>query len=221
VLAEVIRRVSGLPIEELLTREISKPLQMPHFRFGVDPEDLGRVAINTLTGPPLLPPASTIFKRVIGVSIKEAVLASNDPAFLTNVVPAGNIVTTAEEACRFMDLLLRGGDWNGHRIFESKTIGRAVAEEVYYELDATLGIPIRYSMGAMLGAKTASLYGLRTSRAFGHLGFTTVVIWADPERDLSACFVSNGKPFIAPGALRWLQLIFAIAKECPRDWGGG
>jgi CubicO group peptidase (beta-lactamase class C family) len=221
ILAEVIRRVSGTDIQELMAREFAEPLGMNHFRFGVDPADTGKVALNTLTGPPLLPPASTIFKRAIGVGVKEAVQASNDDAFLTSVVPAGNIFTTAEEACRFMDMLLRGGEWNGKRIFEPKTINRALAEEVFYELDATLGIPIRYSMGAMLGAQTVSLYGVRTPRTFGHLGFTNVLMWADPQRDFSACLMCNGKPFVAAGSLRWLQLIFQVARECPRDWGGG
>jgi len=221
VLAEVLQRITGRTVQEFLQREVSEKLGLKHFRYGVAPERLGDVALNTFSGLPLLPPASTIFRKVIGLPCREAIVASNSADFLTGVVPAGNIITTAEQASRFMEMLLRGGELDGVRIFDSKTVARAVAEQVYFEIDATIGIPVRYSLGFMLGGRRMSIYGRNTSRAFGHLGFTNVLMWADPERDVSACIMTNGKPFVSPGSLRWLGLISAIAKHSPRDWGRG
>lgn len=221
VLQEVLQRVTGRGIQEFLQTEISKKLGLDHFRYGVAPERLDEVALNTFTGIPLLPPASTIFRKVIGLPLREAIVASNSTDFLTGIVPAGNIVTTAEQATRFMEMLLRGGEYEGVQIFDPRTVARAVAEQVYLELDATMGFPVRYSLGFMLGSKYVSLYGRQSSRAFGHMGFTNVMLWADPERDISACIMSNGKPIISPGSVRWLGLIGAIAKHCPRDWGRG
>lgn len=221
VLAEVLQRVTGRSIQEFLQVEISKKLGLDHFRYGVAPEALDNVALNTFTGLPLLPPASTIFRKVIGLPCRKAIVASNSADFLTGVVPAGNIVTTAEQASRFMEMLLRGGELGGVRVFNPRTVARAVAEQVYLELDATMGIPVRYSLGFMLGGRRVSLYGRQSSRAFGHMGFTNVLMWADPERDVSACIMTNGKPVISPGSVRWLGLIGTIAKQCPRDWGRG
>jgi CubicO group peptidase (beta-lactamase class C family) len=96
---------------------------------------------------------------------------------------------------------------------------RAVVEQTFLEIDLTLLAPIRYSMGFMLGANVLSLYGLRTTRAFGHLGFTTVITYADPERDISVGLMSTGKPFFVPGLVHLVELLQTIARICPRDWG--
>src|SRR6185503_1197796 len=100
-----------------------------------------------------------------------------DPRFLTSVIPAGNIMSTANEASRFMQMLLAGGELDGVRVFETRTIKRAVAEQTFFEFDLTMGVPIRYSMGFILGARIASPYGFNTQRAFGHLGFTNVFVY--------------------------------------------
>ena len=50
----------------------------------------------------------------------------------------------------------------------------------------------------MLGAKVLSLYGPDTEEAFGHLGFTNMIGWADPDRALSAALLTSGKPILYP-----------------------
>jgi len=219
VLAAVIERVTGVTVRELLQREVATTLGMEQFNYGVSADQIDRVAMNARTGPPAPPPISTLFKRALGVSFADAAALSNDTRFLTGVVPAGNLITTANDACRFMQLLLNGGELDGVRIFDSRTIQRAVAEQSYLEVDLILGFPTRYGMGFMLGSNYVCVFGRKSPRAFGHVGFTNVVMWADPERDISACLMTSGKPFIAPGQLRWLGLMQTIATRCPRDWG--
>ncbi len=68
------------------------------------------------------------------------------------------------------------------------------------EFDFSLGFPTRFSYGLMLGASRISLYGNDTQHAFGHLGFTNILSWADPERALSVAVINNGKPIVYPGA---------------------
>ncbi len=216
VLGEIIRRVTGADARAFLAAEIERPLGFEHFNFGVAPGHLDRVAMNALTGPPAPPPMSLLLKRALGVDLPAAVAASNDPRFLAALIPAGNLVTTADEACRFMQLLLDGGSAGDVHVFEPRTIARAVAETSYLELDLTLTMPIRYGMGFILGSEHASIYGRHTERAFGHVGFTNVVMYADPERDLAVCLMTSGKPFVAPGVLRWLSLLHLIARLVPR-----
>ena len=55
-------------------------------------------------------------------------------------------------------------------------------ERSHLEIDFSLGFPTRFSYGLMLGAQLLSLYGRDTQHAFGHLGFTNMLAWADPER---------------------------------------
>jgi CubicO group peptidase (beta-lactamase class C family) len=220
VLGAIVERVMGKPLRQVMRDEILDPLGFDAFNFGVPSTRLSEVAINAFTGPPVLPPISNLLKRLLSVEFVEAVRVSNDPRFLTSVVPAGNIVSTANEASRFMQLLLDGGTLDGYRVFETRTIERAIAEQTYFELDLTIGVPIRYSMGFMLGSKLASLYGLRTQRAFGHVGFTNVFVYADPSRDLAVALMTSGKPALSPGIARTLWILQTIARQIPRDGTG-
>jgi CubicO group peptidase (beta-lactamase class C family) len=68
----------------------------------------------------------------------------------------------------------------------------------------------------MLGARWLSLYGPGTPLAYGHVGFTNVVAWADPERDVSACLMTTGKPLITPGQVMWWNVLRSIASRCSK-----
>jgi CubicO group peptidase (beta-lactamase class C family) len=217
VLAEVVRRVAGRDLRGFFADEVRRPLGFASFDYGVARGDVDKVAENAFTGAPPLPPYTWMLERSLGVDIHEAARMSNDPRFLTALVPSANLVGTAEEGARFFELLLRGGTLDGKRIFDRRTVRRAVAEQSYLEIDSFLGAPVRYGMGFMLGGNWFSLYGADSPRAFGHIGFTTVALWADPERDLSVCIMTSGKPFITPGQVTWLKVARTIAKVCRRD----
>jgi len=198
VLGEVVRRVAGKDIRALLDQHILQPLGFRWMRYGVSVRDVDRVALSYVTGPPQLPIVPIALRRALGVAHEDAVRLSNDPRFLVGIVPAGNVVTTADELSRFYQLLLNGGELDGVRIFEPRTIRRATAEQSYLEFDLTLGLPVRYGMGFMLGGRWLSFYGPDTERAFGHLGFTNIVSWADPQRQIAAALITSGKPLVYP-----------------------
>lgn len=116
------------------------------------------------------------------MSLDSLVELTNDPRFLTGIVPAANTITTAWELSRFFEVMRCGGELDGVRVIETDTIRRALEERSHLEVDLSLGYPTRFSYGLMLGARVVSLYGLDTQHAFGHLGFTNMLAWADPER---------------------------------------
>jgi CubicO group peptidase (beta-lactamase class C family) len=216
VLAAVLERVTGLDVRELLARELRVPLGFRHLSYGVERDEVGEVAVNSFTGPPAIPPYSWMLERSLGVPIRQVVEISNRPEFLTAIVPSGNIVATANELGRFFELLLRKGELDGVRVFDRRTVQRAVLDQTFLEVDSILGLPVRYGMGFMLGGKRFSLYGADTPDAFGHVGFTNVVGWADPDRDVSAALMTNGKPFLTPGQLAWLGVARTIARVSPK-----
>jgi CubicO group peptidase (beta-lactamase class C family) len=219
VLGAIVEQVTGRRLRAILDEDIARPLGLGTFGYGIAPARLHEVATNAFTGPPIVPPIAQLIRRALSVDFGEAVRMSNDPRFLTSVVPAGNIVATARDAAGFMQLLLDGGRHPGGQIFETRTIERAVAEQSFLEVDLTLGIPVRYSMGFMLGG-LASVYGLRTSRAFGHLGFTSVFVYADPSRDVAVALLTSGKPALSPAIGRTLMIMQTIAHRVPRDGAG-
>jgi CubicO group peptidase (beta-lactamase class C family) len=216
IIAEIVKRVTGRDIRAVLGEEILDPLGFRWMNYGVAPEDVDLVARSYMTGAPVLPPLSTVLTRALGMPVGEIVDNSNDPRFLTGIIPAGNGVTTANELSRFFELLRRGGELDGVRIFEPRTIRRALTEQSYREIDFTLGFPTRYGMGFMLGAEVLSLYGPETELAFGHLGFTNTIGWADPQRALAGALLTSGKPVLYPELPVLWQVMRRIGLQAPR-----
>ena len=117
---------------------------------------------------------------------------------------------------RFYELLRNGGELDGVRIFEPRTIRRATTEQSWLEIDLGLGFPARYSLGFMRGARVLSLWGPDTEQAFGHLGFTNVLTWADPQRALAGALMTSGKPILYPELPELWTLMRRIGFEAPK-----
>lgn len=220
IMAEIVWRITGKSIRDYLRENMLDPLEISHLNYGVSRDRVKEVVPNTVTGAPIPWPLSMIVKRALGVNMNDAIAASNHPSFLSGIVPSGNIVGTAEETCRFYQMLLDGGRWKDHTIFQLRTIRRAISEQSYLEPDYTLGFPVRYSLGFMLGSNYMSPYGLWSPRAFGHIGLSNVVAYADPERDISVSLMTSGKAIIHTGAIPWIKVMWTIANRIPRDGRG-
>jgi len=216
ILGEVVHAATGRDIREVLAEEFLDPLGFRWTNYGVDPDDVGAVARNYITGPPTAPPLSNLLSRALGVGVDGLVKLTNDPRFLTGIVPAANTVTTAVEMSRFFEVMRRGGELDGVRVIESDTVRRALEERSHLEIDLSLGYPTRFSDGLMLGASVLSLYGLDTQYAFGHLGFTNMLAWADPERAISVAVLNSGKPIVYPEFYRFLGTMQRITSAMPK-----
>lgn len=219
VLGEVVRRVTGQTIRQFLGDNIQRPLGFRYFNYGVPEGDIGKVAMNYETGPPLVFPLSTIARRALSVSWGEVVRISNDPRFMREMIPSANLVATADEMSQFFQMLLNGGTLNGVRIFEAATIERAVAEARRMWFDGTMVIPMRYSAGLMLGADPVGLWGPYSASAFGHVGFMNIFCWADPEREIAASLQTTGKSLVGPHLWPLAKLLMTIGKHCKMSFG--
>jgi CubicO group peptidase (beta-lactamase class C family) len=216
VLAEVVRRATGDDIRTVLEQRILEPLGLRWMRYGVHPRDLPLVARDAVTGPPVPPPFSWMLRNALGVELSHAVEICNDPRFLSAIVPSANGVSTAREAASFYQCLLEEGQLDGVRVFEPRTVRHATSEQSYWEVDLTLGIPIRYGLGFMLGSKRASLFGTDNAAAFGHVGFTNTFTWADPERQIAVGLLTNGKPVLSVHAVRLVQFMQEMNRAFPK-----
>jgi len=216
ILGEVIRRATGKDIRQVLEEEVLEPLGFRWTDYGVREEDLPLVGLDYLTGPPLAPPFSNLLTRALGSPLAELIEATADPRFLAGIVPAANTVTTAFELSRFFEMMRRGGELDGVQIVHPQTIRTAHTQQSHLELDFSLGFPTRFGYGFMLGAQILSLYGRDTQEAFGHLGFTNILGWADPERALSVAVITSGKPTLYPEITRFYGLMQRITSESPK-----
>jgi CubicO group peptidase (beta-lactamase class C family) len=214
VVADLVERVSGQSFRRFFREHIGAPLGLDSFDFGARGPALQRVARNYATGLRLPGPLNLYLKRAIGTTLEHAVQLSNDPRFYRAVIPAGNGVATADDACRFFQCLLDGGRFGRRRVFQPLTVRRAVAEVGKPEIDRSLLLPLRYSAGMMLGASPWGLYGPSTARAYGHLGFANTIVWADPERAISAALLTTGKVVLGTHLPALVTLLTRISKQC-------
>ena len=216
ILGEIVHRVTGRSIRDVLGDEILGPLGFRWGNYGVDPADVGEVGLSYVTGPPLLPPVSLLATRALGAPLDDVIDRSNDPRFLTGIVPAASVMTNANELCRFFEIFRRGGELDGVRVMHAQTLRRALTEQSRLEIDLSLFFPTRFGYGLMLGAKVVSLYGRDTDLAFGHLGLINIMGWADPERGISAALVTSGKAILYPEVHRFYGVMQRIASQVPK-----
>jgi CubicO group peptidase (beta-lactamase class C family) len=217
VLERVVRQVTGDNINAYIDRKIRQPMGMKYFTYGIEREHLGELAPTYATGPRPGPLLRKFLQRALGTGdVTTLESLCNDPRFQEAIIPAGNLVGTADETSKFFQMMLNGGKWGRRRICASTTIARAVQEFGSRSVDQTLFIPMRYSAGLMLGDAPFGVWGPESSQAFGHLGLVNKFAWADPERELSASLLTTGLPILSHHVLPMVNVMRTIANRTPR-----
>ncbi len=106
VLGRVIEVASGQPLDQFLSERIFVPLGMTDTAFYVPKEKLGRVA--------------SIYEQEAGRPL--AKLPPRDTAMPTLLNAGGGLFSTAPDYLRFCQMLLNGGELDGHRLLGPKSI---------------------------------------------------------------------------------------------------
>lgn len=215
ILGELIERVTGQDIRDFLHTQIEKPMDLPFFNYGLKPELRDQVALNYPTGIHPSLGSDVYLNRVLGGGLELAVNVTNDTRFMDTVCPAGNIYTSAEQANRFMEMLLNGGSYQDKQIIRPETVFRATLPTSNTTIDRSLLAPMRYALGPMLGTNPVGLFGPNSGQAFGHLGFSNILCWADPERDISVSILNTGKSVLGTHLPALGHLLYQISAQCP------
>lgn len=214
IVGEIIRRVSGRELREVLHDTLTGPLKLDTMTFGLAPERRAFSPLSYGTGPKPVWPLTQYVKRILGVSFERAAEAANEDAFLSSVVPSGNIFASADDSCKVFQMLLNGGTLDGVRVLKPETVAEAIRPIGKLQYDGILMVPMRFSAGFMLGETPFGLFGPRSHDAFGHLGFVSVLCWADPSRELSVSLLNTGKSVSPTAAMKWLWLLSIINGVC-------
>lgn len=215
LLDEVVRR-SGRTFPGLLEEYLTGPLGIPTMTYGVPEDRRDDVALSYWTGPTVVPPMTTVITRVLGVEPHKVPDGLNSPAAMSSVLPSAGIWASAHDAGKVFEMLNRGGELDGTQVLAPATYAEAIRPAGPLVMDGMLPVPLRFSAGFMLGESGASLYGLNTPEAFGHLGFMNITCWADPARELSVAFLNTGKSANPEAVVRMAAVNWAISKAIPR-----
>jgi len=187
ILGEIVRRVSGKPVEDFLVSEFFVPLRLPNIRLGLTDDVLDR--------------AVPLVSR--GTMQKSTRMTFNRDRVRQAVVPAAGISASAYDLARFYKAMLKGGKRRDVRVLSKSTVLEARRVSSDGERDRTLGTHPRWAHGFQLGGPSIAPrpMGRRGSAlSFGHNGSSTCNAWADPDRGLVFVYLTN---LAAP---RWASL---------------
>lgn len=216
ILAEIVRRVSGMDIRKAWRTWFKEPMGLKVLDYGASAAVRAKLAEQAMTGVQDCRFVDKFLRDAIGATLSEVGELLDDPGFYQAIIPSGNMVSTAEEAGAFYQMLLDGGRWNGRQILRPETILRATMEVGPHQFDRSVGMPLRFSQGFMLGGAPFGLFGARSQHAYGHVGLVNNITWADPERQISVALLVSGIPLLAGNLGALVRLISRIGKACPR-----
>jgi CubicO group peptidase (beta-lactamase class C family) len=190
LVGELIRRLSGQPVDDYVAEHVFEPLGMDHTAIGLGPDEADDVA--TLSG-------FEMFDRCrdpaegLGTPAAEAAAAFNDEGVRRAVVPAANGVGTARDMARFYACVANGGELDGTRLLDAETVAEATTTHAETESDGTLSRPARYALGFWTGGLANDMFGsMSRERMFGHAGLGSIFGWGDPDLNVGFAYVTNG-----------------------------
>jgi CubicO group peptidase (beta-lactamase class C family) len=227
LIGELIQRVTGKQLSEVLQTELAEPLKLDALYIGAPVNQLHRAS-------ELMPPSRTlrpgrmkpIAKRVQGicsalrlpvdvrrmadalmpVGIEE--IDPSSPEILAASIPSANGLFTARSLAKLYAALAAGGQLDGVRLLSEDTVRRATQVQ-NRRVDLVVPFPMHWRLGYHRAATTRGT----PRHAFGHYGFGGSGAWADPDRNLAMAMVLNHRIYTPLGNLRTARM-GAIVLRC-------
>lgn len=171
LLGEIVRRVSGEPLDAYARRIVFEPLGMSDSGFNPDQERRQRAAATE--------------KDEKGDLLRGVV---HDPTArrMGGVAGHAGLFTTARDLARYARCLLQGGELDGHRILKTETVRQmtAIATPEGMAEQRSLGWDVSTSYSRPRG-------GFPAGASFGHTGFTGCCLWLDPASGAFFVFLGS------------------------------
>jgi len=228
LVGELVRRISGIPIEKFVQKEIAEPLGLDGLYIGCPPEQRHRMAPLAPMSPAFKgltePVGSFVFSqmtrglgvlrspinphRMVNAALSrgmEDVIA--DPRLLDAAVPAMNGYFDAVSLGAMWAMLAGGGQLGGVRILSEETVRKA-CEIQNDQRDRVIMMTMQWR----LGYHRLPIISKQFPRGFGHFGFGGSGGFADPGHELALAMVCNRGQGTPIGDLRILRLSQATAR---------
>ena len=170
LMAEIIERLSGKPLDTLTREFIFSPLAMS----------------NSMYNPPkkIWPSmAPTEIDNQYRHRLIQGEVHDENAAAIGGVSGHAGVFSTAPDLAAFCQMLLNGGVYAHQRILRRATITEFTTPQQLSSGTRTLGWA-----ASTEGGSSGHFFG---THSFGHTGFTGTSIWIDPERQLFVVFLTN------------------------------
>jgi len=184
VLGEMVRRVSGLPLDQFFAREIAAPLGLRWTRFRPPAEWLPRIApTEEIDLPEDAKPGSGRGRLLRG--------EVHDPRArgMGGVAGHAGLFGTAGDLAVFCRMLLsRGVASNGTRVFAESTVAKMTTTQSPPWSPTLRGLG--WDIDSVYSAPRGDLFPVG---GFGHTGFTGTSIWVDPSSETFVILLASSQ----------------------------
>nr|WP_261974682.1 serine hydrolase domain-containing protein [Geobacter metallireducens] len=170
LLGELVRRVTGTPLDRVVSETVYGPLAMTATCFNPGPAAAGRCAATLDVG------GGPQFGKVQDTTAR----------LLDGVAGHAGIFTTAGDLARFCRMILGDGELDGQRVLAAPTLRQMAAPHF------SRGGTVRRGLGWDIASPYSSPKGRGFSEAsFGHTGYSGSSLWIDPENDVFVVLLSS------------------------------
>ena len=211
LLGDIVKRVSGLPLDQFAKKHVFEPLGMKDTGF-LPPASLrSRIAPTEKCTPYGYPCEGPNLEMLRGVV--------HDPTArrMGGVAGHAGLFSTAADLSIFCRMLLNGGSYDGKRVLSPLTVAKMTTPA------SAPGDPNVRGLGWDIDSSYSSNRGeLLPIGSFGHTGFTGTSIWIDPLTREFVVFMSNrvhpdGKGDVTPLRAKVATIAASALTDAPSD----
>ena len=178
----LIEVISGVTLEEFLTKNIFEPLGMKDTYFNVPASKANRMA--------------TVYtedsqNHVIKWSHSFRQIDPDYPLMNKHYFSGGaGLSSTAFDYAVFMQMLLNGGIYNGHRILSKRSVEMMTSGQLKEGLFGN----DNFGLGFAITSEKSAAKGPRNTGSFSWGGYYGTTYWADPKAHLVCLFMTQQTP---------------------------
>ena len=171
LLGELVREVSGKPLDQFARERIFEPLGMLNSGFRPAESLLPRIAPT---------------ERLADGTILRGVVHDPTTRFMGGLAGHAGLFSTADDLSRFARMMLNGGSLDGHRVLTPLAIVKMTTPQ------SPLGQRARRGLGWDFDSPYSSVRGdLFLVGSYGHTGFTGTSLWIDPYTKTYVILLTN------------------------------
>lgn len=170
----IVEKITGQPLDKYVNSHFYAPLGLKHTGFN---------PLQFAERKYIVPTEDDNYFRY---QLIRGYVHDMGAAMMGGVEGHAGLFGNAEDIAVILQMLLNGGSYGGQTYFSSETVDRFTAK---FSGNSRRGLG--FDKPEKVPGKVSPASDYASGKAFGHLGFTGISVWADPEYDLIYIFLSN------------------------------
>lgn len=192
VMAEIIQRVSGVPLDDFARTNIFEPLGMKDTGFrrigagSASAVAVGRIAPTESVRGMRSYLGGTGHAGASGETMLRGQVHDPTANRMGGVAGHAGLFSTADDLAVFCQMILNGGEYNGARILSPLGVAELTRPRQVSEDGGARGLG--WDVNTSFSSNRGDLFPVGS---FGHTGFTGTSLWIDPASETFVVFLSN------------------------------